>query len=704
MPNAEADASPVTYECRDGIGLIRIDNPPVNALGHAVRSGIVAALEAAEADSGAAAIVLAGAGRTFPAGADIREFGKPPQPPSLPEVIDALESAAKLTVAAIHGNALGGGLEVALGCDYRIAAAGAKVGLPEVKLGLLPGAGGTQRLPRLIGVEPALQIVVSGDPVDAAEAQRLGILDAVTGEELIAAAIAFGKACQAEGKGKRRLSERSLAEVPAEVFDRFAAETKKRKRGQEAPLRCIEAVRAAQDLPFPEGAARERELFAQLRQSPQSKALRHIFFAERAVASVPGLPKETPQREIAQAAVIGAGTMGGGIAMCFANAGIPVKLLEAQQEALDKGLATIRKNYEASAKRGRLTAEEVEARMGLIQPTLSYDSLGDADMAVEAVFEEMALKERIFGELDRVCKPGAILASNTSTLDIDRIARATGRPQDVVGMHFFSPANVMRLLEVVRGAATAPEVLATAMATGKRIGKVAVAVGNCHAFVGNRILHKRQQEAIALVEQGAAPQQVDKVLSDFGFPMGPFAMADLAGIDVGWRIRKEQRKAGDPNAPAPHWLDALAERGRFGQKTGAGIYRYEAGSRTPIPDPEVEGIVAEAAAEKGIVRRDVGDEEILKSCLYVMVNEAARILEEGIAARALDVDAIWVYGYGFPAYRGGLLFWAEEEVGLKPIADYCQERFAESGRAVWQPAPLLVRLAESGGGFSDDKR
>ncbi len=706
---AQRADSPVSYQRRGEIGLIVIDNPPVNALGHDVRAGLQAALAEAAADGAAKALVIAAAGRSFPAGADIREFGRPPQPPSLPEVIAALEAVPKVTLAALHGTAFGGGLELALGCDYRFAAAEAEVGLPEVKLGLLPGAGGTQRLPRLIGAEAALPIIAEGAPVPAAKARGLGILDelAAPGTQagaadapLVAAALAYAGRLLAEGAPKRPLSARRLEPVDESVFTAYEAEIARRKRGFEAPLACIEAVRNAVALPFAEGVAAERALFQQLKDSPQSRAQRHAFFAERAVAKVPGLAKDTPRREINQAAVIGAGTMGGGIAMVFANAGLPVRLVDAQQEALDRGLATIRRNYEASARKGRLSDAQVEARMALIAPTLSYDDLAEVDLVIEAVFEDMDLKQKIFAELDRACKPGAILATNTSSLDVDAIAGATARPGDVLGLHFFSPANVMKLLEVVRGKATDDRVLATAMALGKRLGKVAVAVGNGYGFVGNRMLHQRQREAVLLVEEGAAPAQVDRVLTDFGFPMGPFAMTDLAGLDVGWRIRQEQRKAGAPDAPAPNWLDALAERGRHGQKTGAGVYRYEPGSRTPIPDPEVATIIAEQAKAKGVRQREIGDQEILERCLYALVNEGARILEAGIARRALEIDVIWVHGYGFPIYRGGPMCWADE-VGARTIHEACARLAAETGRAGWQPARLLARLAESGGRFAE---
>ncbi|HEX5514085.1 MAG TPA: 3-hydroxyacyl-CoA dehydrogenase NAD-binding domain-containing protein, partial [Gammaproteobacteria bacterium] len=580
----------VRYELRDGIGVITVDYPPVNALGRDVRAGLSEALRKGLADAGAQALVVTGAGRTFPAGADIREFGQPPQEPSLPAVIDEYERSEKLIVAAIHGTALGGGLEVALGCDYRVAVASAKVGLPEVKLGILPGAGGTQRLPRLIGVEAALQMIVEGNHVPAAKAKALGIIDQIIEGDLVEGAIAYAKQLMADKAPARRLRDVQIKLENPNLFDEFEASIATRQRGFLAPFHCIKAVKAAVELPFEQGLQRERELFQELVTSPQSKAQRHVFFAEREAARVPGLSKDTPKREIKTAAVIGAGTMGGGIAMNFANAGIPVYILEVQQEALDKGLAIVRRNYENSAKRGRLTMEQVEQRMSLIRPTLSYDDFKDVDLVIEAVFENMEVKKQIFAKLDEICKPGAILASNTSTLSIDEIASATKRPEDVIGMHFFSPANVMKLLENVRGEKTSDEVIATVMELSKRIGKVGVLVGNCYGFVGNRMLHQRGAEAIALVNEGASPAQVDKVLTDLGFPMGQFAMSDLAGIDVGYRIREERRKAGE-DVPAS-WMDKLAEQGRLGQKTNAGVYKYEAGSRTPVPDPEVDRLIA----------------------------------------------------------------------------------------------------------------
>ncbi|UEM25235.1 enoyl-CoA hydratase/isomerase family protein (plasmid) [Skermanella mucosa] len=693
----------VRYARQDRTGVITVDYPPVNALGHAVREGLVAALDAGLADDRADVLVLVAAGRTFMAGADIREFGKPFVPPGLPEVIARFDASTKPIVAAIHGTALGGGLEVALGCHFRVALRSAKVGLPEVKLGLLPGAGGTQRLPRLTGPAKALDIILGGNPVPAPEALELGILDALDdGESALDAGLRFAQRIRDEKLPARRVADRTdrIEGTEHAVFADARAKLAKSARNLHSPHRCVDAVEAAVTLPFEQGLAKERELFQDCMDSPQRAGLIHAFFSEREAAKVPGLPAGTPTRPVNLAAVIGAGTMGGGIAMCFANAGIPVLLLEANPEALDKGVGVIRRNYENSAKRGKLTADAVEQRMALIRPTLSYDDLKDADLVIEAVFENMDVKKRIFGTLDKVCKPGAILATNTSTLDVNEIASATSRPQDVAGMHFFSPANVMRLLENVRGAETSDEVLATVMEVSKRIGKVGVMVGVCYGFVGNRMLHQRGREAMALVEEGATPQQVDKVFTDFGFPMGQFAMSDLAGIDVGWRIREERRKAGDPDAQPPNWLDKLAEQGRFGQKTGKGVYRYEPGDRTPRPDPEVEALIEAYRAERGITPREIGDQEILERCFYVMVNEGARILEEGIAARSLDIDVVWINGYGFPSFRGGPMFWADG-IGLAKVHEAVKGYHDRLGGRHWEPSSLLERLAREGGKFGD---
>ena len=688
----------VSYRLEGDIGVIGVDYPPVNALGQGVREGLVNCLRQGLEDDQAKALVVIGEGRTFPAGADIREFGKPPAGPALPDVINEYESSDKLVIAAIHGTALGGGLEVALGCDYRVALESAKVGLPEVKLGLLPGAGGTQRLPRLVGAKAALDMIVGGNPVKAKDAFKVGIVDEVVGGDLLEGALAYARKLVAENAPLRKIRDLDVKKEEADLFTNYEKSIARKQRGFKAPFHCIKAVQAAVELPFDEGMKRERELFAELLVSPESRAQRHVFFAEREVAKVPGLPKDTAKRDVKSAAIIGAGTMGGGIAMNFANAGIPVKILEVKEDALERGIAVIRKNYENTAKKGRITQEQVEQRMALIQPTLSYDDLGDVDLVIEAVFENMDVKKAVFTELDRVCKPGAILATNTSTLDVNRIASFTKRPEDVVGMHFFSPANVMKLLENVRGEKTSDEVVATVMDLSRRIGKVGVLVGVCHGFVGNRMLHKRQAEAVQLVNEGANPAQVDKVLFDLGFPMGPFAMSDLAGMDVGYRIREELRKEDPDNAPPRNWTDDLVEQGRLGQKTQAGVFDYKEGDRTPVPSSEVDALIAKFREENGIQSRDISDQEILERCMYIMVNEGAKILEEGIAARPLDVDVIWIYGYGFPVYRGGVLFWADS-VGLKTIYDKVSQIHQETGSDTWKPAALLEKLAKEGKGF-----
>ncbi|ROO25441.1 3-hydroxyacyl-CoA dehydrogenase [Salinisphaera orenii MK-B5] len=690
----------VSYQREDEIGLIVVDNPPVNALGHAVRQGLLDALDQGLADDGARALVVMGAGRTFPAGADIREFGQTPKEPALPDVINRLEDSGKLLIAAVHGTALGGGMEITLGCDYRLALDSARMGLPEVNLGLLPGAGGTQRLPRLIGAQAALDAIVGGKPMKAGQLEKMGVVDKVVSGDLKAEAIAYARQLADDNAPRRKVSELTVDKESDTVFSDYEQSIARKKRGFLAPFHCIKAVQAATELDFAAGQKRERELFTELLNSPQSAAQRHVFFAEREVGKVPGIAKDTPRREIAQVGIIGAGTMGGGIAMNFLSAGIPVKMLEMKQEALDKGVALIRKNYEATAKKGRMTSEQVERCMSLLTSTLSYDDLSDVDLVIEAVFENMKVKKEVFGELDRVTKPGAILATNTSTLDVNEIAQSTRRPEDVIGMHFFSPANVMKLLENVRGEATSDEVIATVMDLSKRIGKVGVLVGVCYGFVGNRILHKRQAQAISLVNEGATPAQVDKVLYDFGLPMGPFAMADLAGLDVGWRIREGLRESDPANAPERNWLDALAEQERWGQKTGGGVFDYAEGDRTPRPSEVTAAEIEKYRAEQGIETREISDTEILERCLYVMVNEGAKILEEGVAMRPLDIDIVWIYGYGFPVYQGGPMFWADS-IGLDKVHAKIQQFHDETGHDDWKPAPLLERLAKEGKRFAD---
>ena len=689
----------VSFSKQGAIGLIKVNNPPVNALNQSVRAGLKECVEQGLGDDSVKAMVLICEGRTFIAGADITEFAKGMGEPGLVPVIGNMETASKPIVAAIHGTALGGGLEVALGCHYRVALASAKVGLPEVHLGLLPGAGGTQRLPRLVGAQAALELIVGGGHVPAAKALELGIVDAIVDGDLEAAGIAYAEKLLADGTGPRAIRDITPEAAGPEVFDNFEKSIARKQRGFLAPFHIIKSIRAAFELPFDEGMAREEALFMELMKSSESASQRHIFFAEREVAKVPGLAKDTVKREINCGAVVGAGTMGGGIAMNFANAGIPVKLLEMKQDFLDKGMALIRKNYENTAKKGRISMADVEKRMALIEPTLSYDDIKDVDIVIEAVFENMDVKKEVFKKLDSVCRPGAILATNTSTLDVDEIAGVTGRPQDVIGMHFFSPANVMRLLENVRGAKTADDVIATVMSFSKRIGKIGAMVGVCDGFVGNRMLHQRTRESAYLVEEGASPEQVDKVLFDFGFPMGAFTMADMAGLDVGYKVREERRKAGKVEKRDSVWIDKIVEMGRHGQKTNAGVYKYEDG-RTPIPDPIVKALIAECAKEAGIEQRDISDQEILERCLYPMINEGAKILEEGIAARPLDIDIIWINGYGFPGYKGGPMFWADQ-IGLQNIVDAYAKYAKQFGDHYWQPAPLLAKLAKEGKGFYD---
>jgi 3-hydroxyacyl-CoA dehydrogenase len=683
--------------CReDEIAVVLVDNPPVNALKHEVRVGLMEAFSQARDDPAVAAIVLACAGRTFIAGADITEFDKPPKPPHLSEVIALMETIAKPVVAAIHGTALGGGFEIALGCHFRVAAPGARVGLPEIKLGLIPGAGGTQRLPRLIGIEQALPMILSGDPLPAKEALQHGAVDAILEDELTPAAVEFARRVVREKSPLRRVRDldEKLAPMRANPakFDELAAGSSKRTRGLHAPAAAIEAVRWSFQVPFDEAERRVRSAFQELRQGEQSKAQRYIFFAEREAGKVPGLSPGTRAREVARAAVIGAGTMGGGIAMSFANAGIPVTVVETGQEPLTRGLDTIAKNYRNTVKRGGLAAGEMERRLALITGSTEFERAAEADIVIEAVFEEMELKRQVFGKLDRIAKPNAVLATNTSYLDVNAIAQSTRRPQSVLGTHFFSPANVMRLLEIVRGDATAPDVLATAMAMGRRIGKVPVVVGVCHGFVGNRMLRARGIEAERMLLEGALPQDIDGAIVEFGFPMGPFAMGDLAGLDVSWRMRKAQGIKSEI-------ADRLCEAGRFGQKTGKGFYLYEAGSRTPRPDPEVEALIVEASARQGIARRSIDRKEIVERLIYPMINEGARILEEGIAARPGDIDVIWVYGYGWPVWRGGPMFYADR-VGLAAIREKLADMAARSRDERLEPAPLLARLGGERRGFA----
>jgi 3-hydroxyacyl-CoA dehydrogenase len=681
---------------RDGtVAIITIDNPPVNALRHAVRQGIQDCVVQARDDAGVEAIVITGAGRTFVAGADITEFGKPPQPPSLIDVIATLDGVRKPTIAAVHGTPLGGGLELTMGCHFRVAAPATRLGLPEIKLGLIPGAGGTQRLPRLVGIEKALPMILSGDPIPVKDALAAGLVDEIIEGDLVAGAVAFARKVLAEKRAPVRVKDREdkLKEIRANPakFDEIVAQHAKKTRGLHAPAAAIDAIRMTLDTPIDEAQKRERDAFMKLVGGDQSKAQRHIFFAEREAAKVPGIGKEVAPREIKRAAVIGAGTMGGGISMNFANAGIPVTIIENNDEALKRGMATIEKNYQTSVQRGSLKPEDMSKRLALFTPTTDLNALKDADIVIEAVFENMPIKKELFGKLEKIAKPGAVLATNTSYLDVNEIAQVTSRVPDVVGMHFFSPANVMKLLEIVRGKDTAPDVLATAMAIGRKINKVPVVVGVCHGFVGNRMLSARSIEAEKLLLEGALPQDVDGALTEFGFPMGPFAMSDLAGIDVGWRSRKERGVRAEI-------ADTLAEAGRFGQKTGKGFYLYE-GGRTAKPDPEVEKLIVDASVRLGVKRRNVSKDEIIERLIYPMINEGARILEEGIALRPGDIDVIWLYGYGFPAWRGGPMHWADS-VGLAKIRDRLKQLAKESGDKRHEPAALLNKLADEGGTFA----
>ena len=693
--------SEAIYSTEGAVAVITMKNPPVNGLGHALRAGILAGLDKAAADPAIRSIVLLGAGKMFSGGADIKEFNTPKAlvEPTVRTLISAIEQSAKPVIAAIHGVCMGGGLEVALSCHYRVAVPGAQIALPEVKLGLLPGAGGTQRLPRLVGVETALNMIVSGAAVPSEHPLLKGLFDEMIEGDLLRGTVAFAR--KAEGRPLRLVRDLPLKHPGADAFFGFARNMVAAvAKGAPAPAKCIEAVAAAVSKPFDEGIRFERELFVQLIQTPESAALRHAFFAERAAGRIPDVPEDTKTRPIAAAAVIGAGTMGGGIAMNFANAGIPVTLLEMKQEALDKGVATIRKNYESSAKKGKLTAAQVQERMGLIKPTLSYKDLAQADIVIEAVFEELSVKETVFKKLDEVMKDGAILASNTSTLDVDRIAAFTRRPQDVIGTHFFSPANVMKLLEIVRGKKTAKDVLATAMGLSKKIKKTGVVSGVCDGFIGNRMLNGYASQARELLEEGALPKQVDRALESWGMAMGPFRMGDLAGGDISWAIRK-RRYAENPKARREGLADRLCELGRFGQKTSAGWYRYEPGKRDAIPDQVVEELIQAFSKEEGISRRKISDEEIVQRCIFALVNEGAKILEEGIAQRASDIDLVYLAGYGFPPMRGGPMFYADS-VGLFNV-ERAMQRFAANPHATpgfWKPAPLLSKLAAQGKTFN----
>jgi 3-hydroxyacyl-CoA dehydrogenase len=677
------------------IGIIRIDNPPVNALNNALRAALVSILEGARHNAAIEGLVLTCAGRTFIAGADISEFGQPPQRPTTIDVITAIEQLGKPVVAALFGTPMGGGFEVALGCHFRVAAPGTRVALPEIKLGLMPGAGGTQRLPRLAGMEKALAMILSGDPIDAKDALASGIVDEIADGDITAAAVAFARRALAEKRPLTLARDRdeklaALKRDPSQ-FEALAAKASRRLGGPVAPARALQSLRDAVELPVQAALERERASFLALVESEESRAQRHIFFAEREAAKVPEL-REVKPPDVQRAAVIGAGTMGSGIAMCFANAGIPVTIIENAQEALARGLATMEKNYQASAARGGLAKEDIARRLALVHPATDLTAVADADIIVEAVFEDMGVKHEVFSALDRLAKPGAVLATNTSYLDVNAIAATTGRPDTVVGMHFFSPANVMRLLEVVRGTKTSPQALATAVSIGRKIGKAPVVVGVCHGFVGNRMHRIRSVETERILLEGALPREIDAAMTGFGFAMGPLAVSDLAGLDIGWRMRKAEGFS----API---ADQLCEMGRFGQKTGRGFYLYEPGSRTPRPDPEVEALIVATAKKLGVERRVFAPKDIVERLLFPMINEGARILDEGIAQRAGDIDVIWVYGYGFPSWRGGPMHYANT-LGLNYVGDRLKQFAAQAGDARHEPAPLLTKLAAEGKEFT----
>ena len=698
---------PVRFDRIEAVGVITLDNPPVNAFSLSQRIGVSEALTAGLQDPDIQAFVICGSGRMFSAGADIREFdtGVAGESPTLMDLISLIENSPKPVVCALHGTALGGGCELSLACHSRIAIPGTRIGLPEVTLGIVPGAGGTQRLPRLIGVLPALDAIVSGKPMTAEKAHELGLVDGLADDSddllKISVSIAHRLSVGPEPPKKTRDRDGHLLEAQnrPELFDEFRSRISRRARGFEAPFACIDCVEAATTMSFENGLAFEREVFLRCRSSNQSLSQRHAFFAEREARKVSGLGPETSQTDVRHAAVLGCGTMGTGIAMCFANAGIPVIVTESEQGMLDRGMKMIRKNYASTVSKGRMTEEEAEARLALIEPTLEFERVSAADVVIEAVFEEMELKKKIFTRLDGLCKADAILATNTSSLDVNTIAAVTGRPEQVVGTHFFSPANVMRLVEIVRGDHTSPEVLATTLTLSKQLGKVGVVVGVCDSFAANRMLYPYSRQAQFLIEEGAFPEQVDKVIYDFGFPMGPFALSDLAGIDVGWRVRQHREPSRPKHLRYSEIADRLYEMGRYGQKTRKGWYNYEEGSRIPMPDPEVVDLVVRTSRELKIDRREISDEEILQRCIYPLINEGARILEEGIVQRASDLDIVWLYGFGFPRYRGGPMFYADS-VGLRHVYEVMQG-FCEIHEDWLEPAPLLERLAREDKTFAE---
>ena len=689
------------YAVRDGIAVITLNNPPVNGLGNALRAALMEHLKKAEADPAVKAVVLIGSAKAFSGGADIREFGKPRTQPDLQEINDQQDAMKKLLVAAIGGFALGGGLELALGCHYRVALPRAQLGLPEVKLGILPGSGGTQRLPRMVPMADAVKMMTSGNPITAEKAKQYGLVDAVVEGDLLENALSFTKKILSEGKGIRRVRDMK-PQIEGDVKAFFAQArdmVAKESKGYPAPLKIVECAEAAATMPFDEGRKVERDNFAYLVGTTESAALRHMFFSERQTSKIPDVPEDTATRPVKKAAVIGAGTMGGGIAMSFANAGIPVTIMDTSQDFLDKGLSKIKANYAGTVSKGRLSQADMDKRLALIQPTLNLGQIADADIVIEAVFERMDVKQEIFRKLDGIMQQGAILATNTSTLDVDQIAAVTTRPQDVIGTHFFSPANVMRLLEVVRGKKTAKDVLATTMKLGKTLKKVPVVSGVCDGFIGNRMIEKYGQQSLFLLDEGCTPQQVDAAANKWGLAMGPFQMGDMAGLDIGWEIRKRRYKE-RPDFVYSKVGDKIAELGRFGQKTGKGWYRYEAGSRKPIPDPEVDRIIEQYRKENNLKVRSISDAEIVERLIYALVNEGAKILEEGIALRASDIDMVYLTGYGFPPYRGGPMFYADT-VGLEKVLDRIETFQKGYMGQVWKPAPLLVRLAKAGKKFNE---
>ncbi|WP_420389889.1 3-hydroxyacyl-CoA dehydrogenase NAD-binding domain-containing protein [Marinobacter sp.] len=690
------------YDVHGTIAVIRLDNPPVNGLGLALRQGIVNGIRQAEADTAIKAVVLIGSDRAFSGGADISEFGssKATVEPNLLTVVNYVESSRKPVIAAISGACMGGGLELALGCHYRIAKPDAQIALPEVKLGLLPGAGGTQRLPRLIGAEHAVNMIVSGSVVPAKQFKGSPLFDEIVDGELFDAAVAYATKVVSENLPLKKVRDLKAKHPNPEGFFMFTRNTVgAMAKNYPAPLKCVDAVKAAVTMPFDKGMAMEREAFLNLMQTPESRALRHAFFSERLTSKIADVPSDTPVRDVKSVGVIGGGTMGTGISINFLNAGIPVTLVEMKQEGLDRGVAAIQKVYEGRVKKGRMSEDDAKAKMSLLKPSLTYDDLSDVDLVIEAVFEEMGVKQSVFEKLDEVCKQGAILASNTSTLDLDKIASFTKRPEDVIGLHFFSPANIMKLLEVVRGEKTAKDVLATAMKLAKAIKKTAVVSGVCDGFIGNRMINQYQREALLMLEEGASVQQIDKAIEKFGFAMGPLRMADLAGGDIGWTIRKRQYEE-NPDMVKMVVADRLCEMGRYGQKTGAGFYRYEPGNRNALHDPEVDKVVDEVRAELGITPRKISNQEIVERCVYALVNEGAQILDEGIAQRASDIDMVYLTGYGFPVFRGGPMHYAEE-VGLpnvvRAMQAFTEDRHTQPG--FWEPAALLAKRAEEGKGF-----